>query len=157
VDAGRQPLDPRVRTMWRVVAVVFTAPLWLGLLGVGVLGLATGDPGPGVGLVAGGLVVLALAVVVPVVRHRRWSWALTDEGIELAHGVLVRTESSIPAFRVQQVDVRQGPIERLFGLASLTITTASAGSDGTLPGIDAAGADDVRRRILGRVAADDGV
>ncbi len=155
--AERQPLAPRVRTLWQVCALLGTAPLVLVLLGLGVLGLATGDPGPGAALVTGGLVVVALAVAVPVVRHRRWSWALTDEGLELAHGVLVRTESAIPAFRVQQVDIRQGPIERLFGLASLKITTASAGSDGTLPGIDAAGADDVRRRILARVAADDGV
>lgn len=155
--AERQPLDPRVRSLWRVVAVLASSPLWLVLLGVGVLGLVTGDPGPGAVLVVGALAVLVLALVVPGVRHRRWSWALTDEGLELAHGVLVRTESSIPAFRVQQVDVRQGPLERAFGLVRLQITTASAGSDGTLPGIDADGADEVRRRILGRVAADDGV
>ncbi|HMJ77395.1 MAG TPA: PH domain-containing protein [Iamia sp.] len=158
-DAGssRRPLDPRVRTLWQVVALLATAPLVLVLLGGGLIVLVTGDPGPGAGLVAGAVVVVGLAVGVPVIRHRRWSWALTDEGLELAHGVLVRTESAIPTFRVQQVDVRQGPIERAFGLVTLTITTASAGSDGTLPGIDADGADEVRRRILHRVAVDDGV
>lgn len=153
---ARQPLDPRVRRLWQVVGVVATAPLWLGLIVVGALLVTRGDA-PGAGLVVAAVVVVGLAVGLPIVRHRRWSWALTDEGLELAHGVVVRTESAIPTFRVQQVDIRQGPIERLFGLVTLTITTASSGSDGTLPGIDADGADDVRRRILGRVAADDGV
>jgi membrane protein YdbS with pleckstrin-like domain len=153
-----QPLDPRVRTLWQVVALLGTSPLVLA-------GPRRRGRPPRRGDTAwlGGLALLAavvlvvLAVTLPVVRHRRWSWALTDEGLELAHGVLVRTESAIPAFRVQQVDVRQGPIERLFGLVTLTITTASSGSDGTLPGIDADRGDEVRRQILGRVAADDGV
>jgi membrane protein YdbS with pleckstrin-like domain len=152
-----QPLDPRVRTLWQVVALLGTSPLVLAGLVAGVV-LLGGDTAwlGGLALLAA-VVLVVLAVTLPVVRHRRWSWALTDEGLELAHGVLVRTESAIPAFRVQQVDVRQGPIERLFGLVTLTITTASSGSDGTLPGIDADRGDEVRRQILGRVAADDGV
>src|SRR5687768_15777035 len=89
---ARRPLDPRVRSLWQVATLLATSPLWLLLLGLGVLGLVTGDPGPGVALVAGALVVAGLALGVPVLRHRRWSWALTDEGLELAHGVLVRTE-----------------------------------------------------------------
>lgn len=153
----RQPLDPRARTLWQVVALLWAAPVVLVLLTVG--GFALAAEATGVAVVAGVAVpvVVVLAVVGPVVRHRRWSWALTDEGLELAHGVLLRTESSIPVFRVQQVDVRQGPLERAFGLVTLQITTASAGSDGTLPGVDADGAEEVRRRILARVAADDGV
>lgn len=154
---ARQPLDPRVRTLWQTAALLATSPLVLLLLGLGVTALVAGTPGVGVALVVAALGVVGLAVGVPVVRHRRWSWALTDEGLELAHGVLVRTESAIPIFRVQQVEVRQGPLERAFGLVSLQITTASAGSDGTLPGIDARSADGIRRLILGRVAADDGV
>jgi membrane protein YdbS with pleckstrin-like domain len=139
------------------VGLLATSPLVLLLLGLAVFAFVNGEPGPGAGLVAGAVIVVGLVVGLPVPRHRRWSWALTDEGLELAHGVLVRTESAIPAFRVQQVDVKQGPIERAFGLVSLTITTASSGSDGTLPGIDADEADEVRRRILDRVAVDDGV
>ncbi|HEX7135645.1 MAG TPA: PH domain-containing protein [Iamia sp.] len=156
-DGAHQPLDPRVRRLWQTAALLATAPVVLVLLGTGAIVGAEVGALPGLGLVALAVVVVGLAVAVPVLRHRRWSWALTDEGLELAHGVVVRTESAIPAFRVQQVDIRQGPLERAFGLVTLQITTASSGSDGTLPGIDAAGADEVRRRILRRVAADDGV
>jgi membrane protein YdbS with pleckstrin-like domain len=153
----RQPLDPRVRHVWRLSGAIGAAPFVVAALvaaGIGAAGDRAWLTAVGV-TVAVALVVIV--VVVPGWRHRTWSWALTDEGLEVAHGVVVRTQSAIPTFRVQQVDVKQGPIERMFGLVTLQITTASAASDGTLPGIDAARADEVRRRILGRVAADDGV
>ena len=108
-------------------------------------------------LAVGAVVVLAVAAVGPHLHYARWRWELTDEGLELSHGVVLRVESAIPTFRVQQIDVRQGPLERAFGLVSLQITTASSGSDGTLPGIDADRAEQIRRLLLGRVAADDGV
>ena len=97
------------------------------------------------------------AVVAPRLAYRRWSWTLTDDHLEVRHGLIVRVRSAIPTFRVQQVDVRQGPLERAFGVVTLQITTASAASDGVLPGIAAEQAEAVRREILARIAADDGV
>lgn len=153
----RQPLDPRVRSVWRLAGALGATPVVLALLVVAVLGLANDRAwlaaAAGVAIVA----LVVAVVVVPPWRHRTWSWALTDEGIELAHGIVVRVESAIPAFRVQQVDITQGPIERAFGVVTLRITTASSGSDGVLPGVDADRAEEVRRQILARVAADDGV
>ena len=79
------------------------------------------------------------------------------EGLRLTHGVLRRVESTIPGFRVQQVDISRGPIERMVGLATLTLSTASSTSDGTLPGIDADRVEDLRRRLLVDLSIDDGV
>lgn len=111
------------------------------------------------GGVGAAVVLLAVAAVAigPRLRYRSWRWQLTDEGLEMGHGVLLRTESAIPVFRVQQIDVRQGPLERLFGIVTLQVSTASSGSDGVLPGLDAARADEVRRDLLGRLGTDDGV
>jgi membrane protein YdbS with pleckstrin-like domain len=156
-DAVRQPLDPRVRSLWHLMSALAALPVAVVLGGVAIERLLSDAVPLGATLALAAVAVLVAAIVVPIVRYARWSWGLTDEGLELASGVLVRTESAIPFFRVQQVDVRQGPIERLYGLVTLTITTASAGSDGTIPGIDVARADEVRRLILVRVAADDGV
>lgn len=155
---GPQALSPRVRTLWHVLwamgagVAVLLAALAGGLSSAGRLPVAVTVV---LGLVA--LVVVVATVVGPPLHYARWRWELTDEGLELSHGVLLRVESAIPTFRVQQIDVRQGPLERAFGLVSLQITTASSGSDGTLPGIDADRAEQIRRLLLGRVAADDGV
>lgn len=154
-----QRLEPRVRWVWIGTGLVGVSPLVFVLAVLAV-----------VAVVADGLsVVLAVAaavaatclvvavVVVSVVRYRSWSWSLTDEGLHLTHGVLRRIESTIPGFRVQQVDISRGPIERLAGLATLTLSTASSTSDGVLPGIDAGRVEDLRRRLLVDLSIDDGV
>lgn len=152
-----QPLDPRVRTLWHVLWALGLTPVLVAAVVAVVVGLIEDLPA----LVAVGAASVTVAVVVvvavPRVRYARWRWQLTAEGLEVAHGVVRRVESSIPVFRVQQIDLRQGPLERIFGLVTLQITTASAASDGTLPGIDSDRAEAVRRELLGRVAADDGV
>lgn len=151
------PLDPRVRSLWHLMWVLGGLPVVLAATVAVLLLAGEGRPALAVvpALVAVGFVVAA--VVVPRLRYARFRWRLTDEGLEVSHGVVLRVQSSIPAFRVQQVDVRQGPLERWFGLVQLQITTASSASDGVLPGLAADRADGVRRALLERVALDDGV
>ncbi len=155
---GPQPLSPRVRTLWHLqwaVAAVAAVLVALAVAGLVAADRAALGVAVAVGVVAA--VVAVVAVIGPRLHYARWRWELTDEGLELSHGVVLRVESAIPTFRVQQIDVRQGPLERAFDLVSLQITTASSASDGTLPGIDADRAESIRRSLLERVAADDGV
>jgi membrane protein YdbS with pleckstrin-like domain len=53
---------------------------------------------------------------------------------------------------VQQIDVLEGPLERMFGLATLTVTTASAGGSASLPGLRVEEAPAVRRELLALAA-----
>jgi len=155
--APLRALDPRVRTLWHLTAAVGAA---VGVLVATAVGLVAASAGwTVVAVLAGGAAVLMVvaAAVGPRLAYRRWSWTLTDDHLEVRHGLIVRVRSAIPTFRVQQVDVRQGPLERAFGVVTLQITTASAASDGVLPGIAAEQAEAVRREILARIAADDGV
>lgn len=154
---GSQPLSPRVRSLWHLLWGIGAGVVVLVALGIGLAAASAGAAAVAAASAAIAMVAVAAAVAVPRARYRRWRWELTDEGLEVAHGVLVRVESAIPVFRVQQIDVRQGPLERAFGLVTLQITTASSGSDGLLPGIDEDRAEAVRRQLLGRAAADDGV
>lgn len=74
------------------------------------------------------LVVAAAAhvAVMPSVRYRVHRWEVTPIAIHTRSG-WIGTETRIaPLSRVQTVDSRQGALMRLFGLASLTVTTASA-------------------------------
>jgi membrane protein YdbS with pleckstrin-like domain len=70
---------------------------------------------------------------------------------------VVRVESSVPHFRVQHIDVRQGPLQRLAGVVDLQISTASAASDATLPGVEPERAEQIRALVLARAEADDAV
>ena len=60
----------------------------------------------------------------PEISYRHESYRVDDLGIEIRRGVVWRREISVPRSRVQHIDVSQGPLERRFGLGSLSIYTA---------------------------------
>lgn len=143
--------------MWHLLWALVASPVVVLATVAALVAAIDGRPALTALAVAVAVLAMLVAAIGPRVRYERWRWQLTGEGLEIGHGVLLRTESAIPVFRVQQIDVRQGPLERIFGIVTLQISTASSGSDGVVPGLDAARADEVRRELLGRVAADDGV
>lgn len=151
------PLSPRVVLLWRAPWLLLTTLL---VLVTGIVAAAAADLPTGLRILAP-VAVLAVgvtaAILVPNAAYRRWRYAVTDDGVELRHGLVLRHESSIPHFRVQHIDIEHGPIDRWRGLVKLTISTASPASDAVLPGIEPDRAEDLRARILARAEADDGV
>ena len=160
MNAEARSLDPRIRTVWRVGAAIRSAVVAVAAsvaAGTAVAADVLIFP------VAFGLAsVLAVGVAAfgwwwPGVTYRHWSYRLGDEAIEVDHGVAFRVHSVIPYFRVQHVDTAQGPIDRRLGLTSLTIHTASAATDATLPGLADADARSVRALVLERAGVGDAV
>ena len=158
-DEARQ-LDPRIRTVWRVVAGIRSAVVALMLFVAAGAAIATDL----FGVVPAILLAVVLAGTVaalgwwwPDVTYRHWTYRLGPEAIEVDHGVVFRTHSVIPYFRVQHVDTAQGPIDRRLGLTSLTIHTASAATDATLPGLADADAVSARSLVLDRAGVGDAV
>lgn len=154
IDGTVHGLDPRQRTVWVVAGV--TKPLVLGAVCLAA-GIAGGDrwllwAGVGVG-VAGSV----LATVWAWLRWRSWRWSAWPDALEVRHGVLYQNASLVPYHRIQQIDVARGPLERLLGLSCLVLRTASATSDGMIPGIPAERADELRRLLLERAGLDDAV
>jgi membrane protein YdbS with pleckstrin-like domain len=73
----------------------------------------------------------------PQINYRHWRYRAAADGIEIWSGVLWRAAIAVPRSRVQHIDVSQGPIERLYGLATLSVYTAgTAYSKVDLPGLD---------------------
>lgn len=71
--------------------------------------------------------LLLLATLAAWLNHRRWraaAWKLDETGLHVRRGRMWRKEILIPRSRVQHLDIERGPIERRFGLATLTIHTA---------------------------------
>ena len=50
-------------------------------------------------------------------------------------GLLFRQVSVVPYGRMQFIDVSAGPIDRLFGLATVQLHTAAAATDARIPGL----------------------
>lgn len=150
-----QPLDPRVRTEWILerLAVVGSATIAAGVVGA----LNAGAFGAIALVVLVGLGGVAAAVGWSRLAYSRWRVQLTEEALVLQHGVIWHTHSTVPYARLQHVDVSRGPFERLLGLARVQLHTASADTDGAIPGLDEAVADEVRDFLLARAGTTDAV
>ena len=76
-------------------------------------------------------------------RHQRWK--LDGDGLWLRQGRLWWRETRVPTSRVQHVDIKHGPLERRFGLATLVVHTAAVHLSGiTVRGLDDADAQHLR-------------
>ena len=78
-------------------------------------------------LVAWGIVALGFGCFAwnwPALHHRHLRYRVDASGVRIRRGVLWRKIISIPTTRVQHTDVTQGPVQRSFGLATLTVHTA---------------------------------
>ncbi|GAA5166574.1 membrane protein [Ornithinimicrobium tianjinense] len=75
-------------------------------------------------------------VVEPVVRYRRTRWEVRDGRVFVQTGWLSRDQRIAPLSRVQTVDTHRGAVMRLYRLANITVTTASAAGPITIPCLD---------------------
>jgi len=84
--------------------------------------------------------------------HRTWRWGLTDQGIEVNHGVLTR-HTALTAFgKAQVVQVRRSLFHRRNDLATIVIATASGRV--ALPHLPLDTAHALRDRVLYRAETD---
>ena len=138
------PPPPRAVRLHATASALLFAVIALGamiapMLAIDRLGLA-GKLGLGLGVVA---LAVALGTWIGArLRHQRWK--LDAEGLWLRQGRLWFRETRVPASRVQHVDIKHGPLERRFKLATLVVHTAAA----QLSGITVRGLDDADARRL---------
>jgi len=102
-------------------------------------------------------VVIALAAVIVVLYVWAWiligrrvrSFAYTERANDLlvTRGILFRRLVVVPYGRMQLVDVKAGPIDRWFGIASVQLHTAAATTDAQIPGLEPADAAVLRDRL----------
>jgi uncharacterized protein len=117
-------VSPRAPAVWTVAAVVrglllgaglFVASVVLELFSVAVWVWA-----------AYAVLAVGYAVVMPAYRYRVHRWESTETAVYTQRGWLTRERRIAPMSRVQTVDLQQTAFDRLFGLANVTVTTASA-------------------------------
>lgn len=105
-------------------------------------------------MVIASLGLWTVAVAAPR-RWARWGWGWTGRELHVASGWLTRRHTIVPAARVQHIDVTQGPVERMFGVATLVLHTAgTANSEVHLPGITRETAEEIRDAIRTRLSAE---
>jgi membrane protein YdbS with pleckstrin-like domain len=91
-----------------------------------------------VGTVVGAAIAV---VVVPLWRYRVHRWEISPQAVYTRTGWLVQERRIAPISRVQTVDTHRGPLDRLLGLANVTVTTASSAGAVHIAALDLAVAD----------------
>ncbi|MEA3190197.1 MAG: putative rane protein [Thermoplasmata archaeon] len=149
--------DPAMKTVWAIRAAGFglfyaipvtfmLGPLSLFLRGDEKPTTLLDVVGPLIGVyVAAWLVFTVIGVVYAQLAWGRYRIEVRDEEVVVHKGVLFRTTSRVPLRKVQDIHVRQGPLLRAFGLASLKLDTAGGygpansgrgmAAEGQMPGI----------------------
>lgn len=92
-------------------------------------------------LVVTALLTAAHCVVMPQWRFRVHRWETTSTAVYTQSGWFDQERRIAPISRIQTVDSERGPIEAVFGLANVTVTTASAAGPLTINGLDRATAE----------------
>ncbi|HEY2766443.1 MAG TPA: PH domain-containing protein [Pseudonocardiaceae bacterium] len=131
----RHRVSPRAVTWWTTQAILLAVTTLI----VPVVGLIVW-PGARPWLVAVTLALAVLAVayvlVMPRWRFRVHRWETTDDAVYTSAGWINQEWRVAPMSRIQTVDAERGPLQQLFGLATVTVTTASAAGALRLEGLD---------------------
>ncbi|HEV2817319.1 MAG TPA: PH domain-containing protein [Allosphingosinicella sp.] len=155
IGEAMQSLHPDQISVLRIRAVLASvAALIVGwVLDIGLL-RQTPTPEyalPGVVLLA----ALYFVLIYPARRHRSWGYAEGEDELAIRSGILVQRRTIVPFGRVQHIDVAQGPIQRPWGIATLTLHTAGTrGAEVSLPGLEVGLAEEMRDRIRGKIRQD---
>jgi len=143
VDGEEHSVDPRSVRIARIIGVPLTLVISMVPLIFITIGWALGGiPGAVYLALLGGLLLLLSLLVLfvykwPAARHRRLRYLVDEGGLRIRSGVFWRKVSWIPISRVQHTDFSQGPVQRRFGLATLTVHTAgTAGASISLEGLE---------------------
>lgn len=132
-------VSPRARLFWAVRAGAVWFVLVTAQIVVIALPSATGHRAVNALLLAATVVVGAgHLIVMPQWRYRVHRWEVTPTACYAQDGWITQRRRIAPLSRIQTVDTERGPLEQLFRLASVTVTTASAAGPISIKGLDRA-------------------
>ena len=158
-EAPPHALAPAAVGLWRLQRFIRLGVVVLPFSIAAGIGLSTVTHW-GVGAIVGGallLVNLVLAIVWPPLQYDAFRYAVRHHDLLVQSGVFFRRWSSVPLSRIQHVDSRQGPLERLFGVQRVLVyTAAGVSADGVIPALTEDNATALRD-ALSRRGGDDGV
>lgn len=87
------------------------------------------------------MLILANMVISPYFRFHRYRYSINEECIDIKEGYLFVKREIVPIERLHKLEMQKGPIDRMFKVAKLIVTTA--GGDVTIRFLD----DDKAERI----------
>ena len=148
------PVEPGYRHVLRARLAVFWVPISIAAIIFDQL-MLPGRLFHGALTVAVPLLALSAITAAPERIYRRLGYRLTDRLLQSVRGWLFHVDTLVPFVRVQHIDVTRGPLDKLFGTASLVVHTAGThNSIVTVNGLAPATASRIRETIREHIRTD---
>jgi len=124
-------VDPNLLRISLIGTAMFAAAVVIAAVIVAILG---SDPTWVPIAIFGGLLGLALIRAgMRIIEIRHIAYQIRTHDLSYRSGVLIKTVATVPFVRIQHARIRQGPVQRRFGLATLEVS--SAGPDLEIRGL----------------------
>lgn len=155
-DVKLQPIEP---SFWKVLQLewLITAVILLAIGGSAIFFIKAIQKPLVIGIAAGAwfLTILVYYFIISQ-SFKRKAYALREKDAMYRSGWITRVLHICPYNRIQHCSIHAGPLERRFGLASISLyTSGSDGSDIRIPGLTESTAASIREFIMQKVRTDD--
>lgn len=138
--------SPRLATVRRILILVFAA--LFAIIGAALLLLLPdGVWWIGAMVIAITAVTAGWGLIWAGRNQRSWGYAENADDLLVTSGVMFKRLVAIPYGRMQFVDVEAGPLARAYGIAAVTLHTASPETAADIPGLPADQATALRNRL----------
>ena len=99
------------------------------------------------------LVILTLfdALASPYFRYHRYRYSINEECIDIKEGYLFVKRNIVPIERLHKLQTLKGPIDQMFKVAKVVVTTA--GGDVTIRFLEEEKAEQIAENLRGRINA----
>lgn len=96
------------------------------------------------------LILCALDLMIfPYIRYCRYQYRITEEAIDVKEGFFFVERNIVPIERLHKIKTMRGPIDHLFGLTKVIVTTA--GGDVTIRFLEEEQAEQIAQTLQQRV------
>ena len=90
-------------------------------------------------------VIWILSLIAPFYRYERYRYRFSEEDIDVREGFLFLHRDIVPIERLHKVALESGPVDRIFGLSKVIVTTA--GDDVTIRFLE----EEIAKKIVDRL------
>lgn len=137
-------LHPNHLKMTRVVIALYAVPFVIGAIVLELMRVAFF----GVFIVPALLLFAILILRFALRRYTARGYDMSGDRLRVVRGIMFHSDTVVPFGRIQHIDVDQGPLQRVYGLATLTVHTAGThNSSVQLPGLKHERATEMREEI----------
>jgi membrane protein YdbS with pleckstrin-like domain len=149
-----EPVEPGYKNVLRVRFVIFWLVIWVAAAMLDRI-LLQETEFAGFPTIAVFVIAAAGVLTAPQRIYSRLHYRLTQKLLQVVRGWLFHVDTVVPLVRVQHIDVTRGPLEKMFGVATLVVHTAGThNSIVTLPGLAPERAAQIRDIIREHVRTD---